>query len=219
MTPKADAPQSRSAASENGQNTEQRKQTAVQPLNGKRRPSPPHPVIDCDIHNEVSSIELLMPYLSDHWCDYVRESAFRGPHANDYPGGAPTSARPGSIPPRRGSRFQLQVVREQALAPWNTEIGILNCAYRVQSVNRKIWLRTWLRPPTVGRLTSGWHRNRVCADRWWCLARPPLVRPKRSIASATILNSSRLCFQCAPLSRMATAFMIPSMPLPLNGTW
>ena len=107
MTPKADAPQSRSAASENGQNTEQRKQTAVQPLNGRRRPSPPHPVIDCDIHNEVSSIELLMPYLSDHWCDYVRESAFRGPHANDYPQRRADLGAAGKHPRRgRGSRFQ-----------------------------------------------------------------------------------------------------------------
>ena len=138
MMSDADAPQSLSGSSENGHNTGQRQQSAVQPLNGSRRMLPPHPVIDCDIHNEVSSIEVLMPYLADYWRAYVRESAFRGPHANDYPRGAPTSARPGSMPAEGGAAgSSLQLVREQALDPWNTEIGILNCAYRVQSVKQE----------------------------------------------------------------------------------
>ena len=138
MMSDADAPQSLSASSENGHNRGQRQQSAVQPLNGSRRMLPPHPVIDCDIHNEVSSIEVLMPYLADYWRHYIRESAFRGPHANDYPRGAPTSARPGSMPAEGGAAgSSLQLVREQALDPWNTEIGILNCAYRVQSVKQE----------------------------------------------------------------------------------
>ena len=56
------------------------------------------PVIDCDIHNAVASLEILVPYLEDHWGAYIRESHFRGPSANDYPGGAPTSARQGTRP-------------------------------------------------------------------------------------------------------------------------
>ena len=104
----------------------------------RQRLSPAHRVIDCDIHNELSSIDLLFPYLADHWCDYIRESAFRGPHANDYPRGAPTSARPGSIPADGGpAGSSLPLVRQQALAPWDTEIGVLNCAYRVQSVKQE----------------------------------------------------------------------------------
>ena len=178
MTSKADAPQSRSAASENGQNTGQRKQTAIQPLNGKRRPTAPHPVIDCDIHNEVSSIELLMPYLSDHWCDYVRESAFRGPHANDYPSGAPTSARPGSIPAEGGvAGSSLQVVRDQALAPWNTEIGILNCAYRVQSVKQE--------DLAVDLATAA---NRWQIDEW--LAPEPRLRGSLVVPSQTPIRAA-----------------------------
>ena len=31
----------------------------------------------------------------------------------------------------------MRLVQEQALAPWETEIGILNCAYRVQSVKQE----------------------------------------------------------------------------------
>ena len=78
------------------------------------------------------------PFLPDYWQDYIQESAFVGPHANDYPPGAPTSARPGSNNPQGGQAGGiLHLVQEQALDPWNTEIGILNCSYRVQSVKQE----------------------------------------------------------------------------------
>ena len=55
-------------------------------------------VIDCDLHNELPSLETLYPYLPDHWRAYAEESAFVGPDANDYPAGAATTARQGSRP-------------------------------------------------------------------------------------------------------------------------
>jgi len=104
----------------------------------KQHPTSPHRVIDCDIHNEVSSIEDLMPYLADYWRDYISNSAFTGPGTNDYPPGAPTSARPGSVPcGGRTAGSSLQLVQEQALAPFDTDIGILNCTYRVQSIKQE----------------------------------------------------------------------------------
>lgn len=138
MTSSADTPQLHSAASENGHSPQGGSRAAAQPVNGRQSPAPVHPVIDCDIHNEVSSIEQLMPYLADYWQDYVRGSAFGGPHANDYPRGAPTSARPGSMPAGGGQAgSNLKLVREQVLTPWDTEIGILNCSYRVQSIKQE----------------------------------------------------------------------------------
>ena len=138
MTPSAHAPQSHSAASDNGHSRGNAGRAATQPVNGRQTPFPSHPVIDCDIHNEVSSVEQLMPYLADYWQDYIHGSAFNSPHANDYPRGAPTSARPGSVPAEGGlAGANLQLVQEQALAPWNTEFGILNCSYRVQSVRQE----------------------------------------------------------------------------------
>jgi predicted TIM-barrel fold metal-dependent hydrolase len=93
-------------------------------------------VIDCDIHNVVPSIEALVPFLSDHWREYVRQSAFRGPVDTAYPPGVPTSAQPGSIPPGGGPPgSDLSLVREQVLDAWHAEYGILNCAYAVDSIH------------------------------------------------------------------------------------
>jgi len=35
-------------------------------------------VIDCDIHNAVPSVQALFPYLSEHWREYITQSAFNG---------------------------------------------------------------------------------------------------------------------------------------------
>lgn len=138
MTSDSGGQQLRAGATGNGQSPGTHDSSAVQQARSRRRSATTHAVIDCDIHNEVSSVEQLMPYLADHWQDYIRESAFVGPHANDYPRGAPSSARPGSMPPQGGQAGgALRLVREQALDPWNTEVGILNCSYRVQSVKQE----------------------------------------------------------------------------------
>jgi predicted TIM-barrel fold metal-dependent hydrolase len=93
-------------------------------------------VIDCDIHNTVPSIEALVPYLSDHWREYVRQSAFRGPVDTAYPPGVPTSARPGSTPPGGGPPgSDLGLVRQQVLDAWDAEYGILTCAYAIDSIH------------------------------------------------------------------------------------
>ncbi len=96
-----------------------------------------HPIIDCDIHNELPNLDPLIPYLEEHWVAYIDESAFVGPNANDYPARAPTSARKGTKPKNGppGSHFEL--IKKQALDAWDVEIGILTCAYRVQSVHNE----------------------------------------------------------------------------------
>jgi uncharacterized protein len=93
-------------------------------------------VIDCDIHNVVPSVEALVPFLSDHWREYVRQSAFRGPVDTAYPANVPTSARRGSKPPNGGPPgSDLGLIQQQVLDAWNADVGILCCAYAVESIH------------------------------------------------------------------------------------
>jgi predicted TIM-barrel fold metal-dependent hydrolase len=94
------------------------------------------PVVDVDIHCMIPSIQALFPYLSDHWREYISYSAFKGAVDTAYPKGAPTSALPGTTPDSGdppGS--SLALVREHVLDAWNVEVGILNCAYAVDSLH------------------------------------------------------------------------------------
>ena len=124
--------------SENGHTGVIRDQTFLSPGVEHLPGTYTHSVIDCDIHNEISTIDQLLPYLPDYWQEYIRISGYPGPSGGDYPRGAPISARPGSLPQGGGAAgSSLELVREQALAPFNTEIGILNCAFRAQSVKQE----------------------------------------------------------------------------------
>ena len=50
--------------------------------------------IDCDVHLVVPSVEVLMPYLADHWRAYIRETAFKGPVDTSYPRCAAVNGAP-----------------------------------------------------------------------------------------------------------------------------
>jgi uncharacterized protein len=83
------------------------------------------PVIDCDIHTRIPSAEALFPYLSEHWREYIRTSAFKGAVDTAYPPNAPTTGAPPD----------LDAVRRDVLDPWSVQIGILNCSYAVDSLH------------------------------------------------------------------------------------
>jgi predicted TIM-barrel fold metal-dependent hydrolase len=86
--------------------------------------------IDCDIHASVPSVEALFPYLAEHWREYVRTSAFKGPTDTAYPARALTTVRKEAVMPTN-----VDVVREHVLDAADVEIGILNCAYSVDSLH------------------------------------------------------------------------------------
>ena len=88
--------------------------------------------IDADLHNIVPNIDVLLPYMEAHWQEYFRQSRFRGPIDSSYPQGAQTSLRP-TLPATAGTT--LADVQQNALDPWQTEIGILNCTYEVESLH------------------------------------------------------------------------------------
>jgi predicted TIM-barrel fold metal-dependent hydrolase len=89
------------------------------------------PVVDCDVHVSVPNVETLFPYLSEHWREYIRTSAFKGPVDTAYPPHAPTTLQPGTD----ASPTSLEHVQRQVLEPWGAEVAILNCAYAVDSLH------------------------------------------------------------------------------------
>lgn len=71
-------------------------------------------IVDCIVHNNVPSIEVLYPYLTDHWRDYVIERGVTSLEPNYYPRGAPLSSRPGSESPSGDSPgSSLSTLRQQ----------------------------------------------------------------------------------------------------------
>ncbi len=102
------------------------------PTNISTRP----PVIDCDVHNVVPAVSALFPYLSAHWREHITNTLFKGPVDSAYPRKAPTTARPGSIPPdKKPAGSSLAHLRSDHLDPMNVETAILSCTYEVESLH------------------------------------------------------------------------------------
>ena len=96
------------------------------------------PLIDCDIHNALPSLEVLHPHLPEHWVDYTKFSAFQGPDVNDYPAGSPIAARSDFRSGTNGAPgSRLEQVQEQVLDAWELERGILTCIYQVSCVHNE----------------------------------------------------------------------------------
>jgi predicted TIM-barrel fold metal-dependent hydrolase len=93
-------------------------------------------MIDCDIHNTVPSLQALFSYLPDWWQDYIAESGFIGPDPGSDKRVALQSSSPDSRPTEGAPPgSDLAVLAAQALDARNTQYGILNCAYGIQSVH------------------------------------------------------------------------------------
>lgn len=58
-----------------------------EPTSGAVRERRKGGLIDCDVHNNVPSIEVLLPYLSDHWRDHIVERGVGSLEPNYYPSG------------------------------------------------------------------------------------------------------------------------------------
>lgn len=92
-------------------------------------------VIDADLNVVVPHYEALFPYLSEYWREQIRQTGFKGAGETSYPGGMDTTARPGTKPASGPAGSDLALLRQQALDPWNTQVGILTCAYAVESIH------------------------------------------------------------------------------------
>ena len=88
--------------------------------------------IDCDVHPEPPGIEALLPYLDDHWRDIVVTRGMKQLTTNSYPSHAPLTARDDWRPAEGRPASRLELLQEQALAPFGTRFAICNCLYGIQ---------------------------------------------------------------------------------------
>lgn len=86
-------------------------------------------VVDCDVHCAPVSYEVLVPYLSDYWRQYIREAGVRLTGvAHAYPPGAPTTASPAAhelagtpVPDSYGA------LKDRVLDRADLRFAVLNC--------------------------------------------------------------------------------------------
>jgi predicted TIM-barrel fold metal-dependent hydrolase len=94
-------------------------------------------VIDCDVHANVPSLDVLLPHMDPVWTQWVRERAWKGPVGNalTYPPNAPTTARAEWRPADgRVPASDVDLLREHVLDPWDVERAIVSCYYAFDSV-------------------------------------------------------------------------------------
>ena len=85
--------------------------------------------IDCDLHPAPPAMRQLLPYLDTHWREAMVTRGIDGLDLAAYPPGAPLSARPDWREGTTRPAADVTAMRAQALDPWNTRIGILNCLH------------------------------------------------------------------------------------------
>ncbi len=99
-------------------------------------PPPERGVIDCDVHPHVAAIGVLRPYLDEHWQEYTRRSAFKGPVDTAYPSVVATSLRPeaGRVDGRLPASDPA-LMRAKVLDAGEVDVCILNCDYAIESLH------------------------------------------------------------------------------------
>src|ERR1700684_153519 len=89
--------------------------------------------IDCDLHPIVPGISTLMPYLDDHWRETIVRRGIEDLTTISYPTRNPLSFRQDWRDDTGRTATSVETLARQALAPFGTRLGILNCLYGVQA--------------------------------------------------------------------------------------
>lgn len=99
------------------------------------------PVIDCDVHAVIPSLDALTPHLPRVWVQTAKERGWTGPSSPQlsYPPGAPTTTRAEWASPGRPAATSAGLLREHILDPWGVERAIVNCYYGVDSLRHPDW--------------------------------------------------------------------------------
>lgn len=99
------------------------------------------PVIDCDVHANVPSIETLFRYMDPVWVEGTKERGWHGPTGPrlSYPPGAATTARNEWRPEGQEPASHLSMLQKDILDPWQVDRAILNCYYGIDSLRHPDW--------------------------------------------------------------------------------
>src|SRR5262245_29924739 len=86
-------------------------------------------IVDCDVHPRAQ-MELMRPYLSDHWWRYLETYGIRQRHGfakgYPYPKGSPLAARRDAWPPTGGPpASDLDFLRQQHLDFYDIDYAVL----------------------------------------------------------------------------------------------
>jgi predicted TIM-barrel fold metal-dependent hydrolase len=112
------------------------------------------PIVDCDVHAVVPSVDTLFGWLSPHWQEVATTTQFRGPTDTAYPPSAATSLRPDLVG-ESGVAESLDDLRARSLDPWDVEAAILVCAYGTEAIKN---------PDAAAALSTA--ANSWVAERW-----------------------------------------------------
>jgi uncharacterized protein len=98
-------------------------------------------LIDCDVHANVPSLDVLFEYQDPMWVQAAEERGWRGPTAQSrvYPPNAPTTARDEWRPEGRVPASDVSMLQEHVLDKLGVERAILNCYYGVDSLRHPDW--------------------------------------------------------------------------------
>ena len=88
-----------------------------------------HAPIDCDLHPTVPSLSALFPYLDDMWRETAIRRGFDDMNTIGYPANTPLTVRSDWRDAKGHGATTSRQLAEQALAPFGTGTGILNCLY------------------------------------------------------------------------------------------
>ena len=120
-------------------------------------------LIDCDVHNYANSIDELMPFLSEGWRAYIRESGFKAAPGPTYPKAFARAARRDAWPP--GGKLpggDPDFASRQLLDAWNIDYAILNPLFGVAAVHNIDFAIALM------RAVNDWTANVwLAADRRW----------------------------------------------------
>ena len=97
-------------------------------------------VIDCDVHANVPSLDVLFKYQDRVWVEAARERGWQGPStAVAYPSGAETSVRDEWRVPGKAPASDVTLLQKHVLDPWRTQHAIVNCYYAVDGLRHPDW--------------------------------------------------------------------------------